>query len=268
MSDATTAAQLDVSALDEATRSALEHFVLTLADSKRLLGIRYSDWLLGAPSLETGIAASSMCQDEWGHARLLYAMVKDFGKTPQEVESQRAAEEYQSLDALDKECSDWAGVVAMNVVIDGALSVALEAFSEGSYGTARTRVPKMLAEEAFHRDFGVAWFRRLAGGTDEARARLVDATTTVLPRTLKWLAPDDAVHHQLVEAGVTIGAKALLTRFNGLVGPSLALIDVDIEEVEPERDGWDAERRRGPGHPDSEAIVRARGDLNRELFVE
>ncbi len=259
---------LDIDTLDDATRAGFESFVVTLADTKRLLGIRYSDWLLGAPSLETGIAASSMCQDEWGHARLLYAMVKDFGKKPIDFEHHREPAQYQSIDALDKTCSDWAGVVAMNLMIDGALSVALEAFSEGSYETARSRVPKMLAEEVFHRDFGVAWFRRLAGANEAAQARLVDATTAVLPRTLAWLAPDDEVHHRLVEAGITIGSKALIARFKGMVGPSLELIGVDIDTVSPNLDGWEPARRRGPGHPDEDAVQRARGDLNRNLFVE
>lgn len=264
----TTSAGIEVGTLDEASSAALERLILSLADTKRILGIRYSDWLLGAPSLETGIAASSMCQDEWGHARLLYAMVKDFDKKPVDFEHHRDATEYQSVDALDKECSDWAGVVSMNVVVDTALSVALEAFSEGSYGTARSRVPKMLAEEAFHRDFGFAWFARLAGGSEAARARLIDATTTVLPRTLAWLAPDDAPHQRLVEMGVTLPAKALIARFKGVVGPTLQTIEVDVDAVAPDGSGWDVKRGRGPGCPDDEAIQRARGDLNRALFVE
>lgn len=267
MADTATIDTVDLESLDAATLEALESHAITLADTKRVLGIRYSDWLLGAPSIETGIAASSMCQDEWGHARLLYAMAKDFGKTPKALEHDRDASEYQSVDHLDRPCSDWAGVVAMNVVIDTALSVALEAFSEGTYATARSRVPKMLSEEAFHRDFGVAWFKKLAGA-EQARARLVDATTTVLPRTLAWLAPDDEAHHALVEAGITLGAKALIARFKGVVGSSLSLIDVDVESIEPDREGWDAKRRRGPGQPDDETIARARGDLNRSLFVE
>ena len=71
-------------------RAALRRQVLTLADSKRILGLRYSDWLLGAPSIETGIAASSMAQDEWGHARLLYSMLKDFGEDPTTTEHERS----------------------------------------------------------------------------------------------------------------------------------------------------------------------------------
>ncbi len=78
--------------MSEEARVALERFILGLADGKRLLGVRYSDWLLGAPSIESGIAMSSMCQDEWGHARLLYAMLKELGLDPMRVEHERPAD--------------------------------------------------------------------------------------------------------------------------------------------------------------------------------
>ena len=55
MSDA-----INVDALSDGGRAALERLILSLADSKRLMGIRYSDWILGSPSVETGIATSSM----------------------------------------------------------------------------------------------------------------------------------------------------------------------------------------------------------------
>ena len=61
--------------LSDDARAALRSLILTLADSKRVLGLRYSDRMLGAPTLEAGIAASSMAQDEWGHARLTYALL-------------------------------------------------------------------------------------------------------------------------------------------------------------------------------------------------
>ena len=258
----------DVSVLDTGTRDALRRLILTLADSKRLLGIRYSDWLLGAPSVETAIAASAMAQDEWGHARLLYAMLKDFEVDPMEVEHHRPPEGYASVDGLDEPFEDWAEVCAGIVVVDGALSVALEAFSQGRYSTATGRVPKMLGEEEFHADMGSAWFRRLSRGSSEARERLGAGVDRLLGRTLAWLAPSDDLHGRLVEQGLTESAEALRARFEERVGPTLEVLDVDAAAAEPEREGWDPERGRGPGHPDDDAVERARGDRNRDLFVE
>lgn len=259
---------LQVDALDDATRSALRRFVLSLADSKRLMGIRYSDWLLGAPSIETGIAASSMCQDEWGHARLLYAMLKDLGEDPVAVEHERPDEAYASLDPLDTPFADWAAVVAGMVLVDGAISVALESFCTGSFEPACTRVPKMISEEAFHRSLGVAWYRRLAGSpSEEARTRLRAATESFLPPVLAWLGAADAPAEALVAAGVVADGATLTAAFRDSIRDLVALSGVDVDAAAPAR-GWDEVRGRGPGHPDADAAERARGDRNRMLFVE
>ena len=157
----------------ESERQRSDALILTLADSKRMMGIRYSDWILGAPSVEAGIAASSMSQDEWGHARLIYAMLKELGEDPVAVEHDRPAEAYASLDALDEPFDNWADVVAGMVLLDGALSVALEGFSEGSFEFARNRIPKMMQEERYHADLGhalvQAYCRWCGGRPDTAR---------------------------------------------------------------------------------------------------
>ena len=60
----------------------------------------------------------------------------------------------------------------------------------------------------------------------------------------------------------------LRSRFAERYGELLSLVDIDLSAVEPDREAWDSERGRGPGHPDDESVARARGDLNRMLFVE
>ena len=246
--------------------SALARHVLTLADSKRLLGIRYSDWLLGSPSIETGIATSSMAQDEWGHARLLYAMLKDFGLDPALIERDRQSSEYASVDVLDAPLPDWVAVVTAIVVVDGALSAALEELAAGSYEPARSRIPKMVAEEAFHRDLGAAWFNRLASGSPEARKRLAQSVSAMLPRTLAWLEPSDEPYRALVASGTVVKGSA--ESYRAQLGAMLQRIGVTLSSISPDRNGWDPNRARGPGHPGEEAVERARGDLNRALLVE
>lgn len=251
-----------------ADAKALERLILTLADSKRLLGIRYSDWLLGAPSIETGIAASSMCQAEWGHARLLYAMLKELDQDPRAVEHDRPSEAYASVDVLDRPFDTWAEFVTAAVLVDGALTTALEGFGAGSFELASSRVPKMLAEEEFHADFSHAWYRRLAKGTEEARSALSEATRAFLPRVLAWLAPSDDAHRKLAKAGITESADVLRSRFINRIQPILETVGIDAASIQPDSDGWDEARGRGPGHPDEESVERARGDRNRALFVE
>ena len=112
------ASELEAGASEE-----MRALILTLADNKRLLGIRYSDWMLGAPTLETGIAASSMAQDEWGHGRLTYALLSDFGDDPKRIEHDREASEYRSMEAFDRPFASWAEMIAAALLLDTALTV-------------------------------------------------------------------------------------------------------------------------------------------------
>jgi hypothetical protein len=149
------------------------------------------------------------------------------------------------------------------VITDGALSVALRAFSEGTFGPARMRVPKMLAEERFHVSFGIAWYQRFAAASDEARSLFRTATNCQLPATLAWLGGEDEASCALVELGVMPPAVYLTTACKASVHDVLA----DVDAVEPASD-WDCARGRAPGQPDTDPVDRARDTKNRALFVE
>lgn len=258
---------MDVAALDAEGRAALRRHILRLADSKRLMGIRYSDWNLGAPTIETGIAMSSMTQDEWGHARLLYSMLKELDVDPVEIEHDRSAELYANIRSVDEPFSDWAATVAAIVIVDGALSTAIAAFSRGTFEPARSRCAKMVLEEEFHVSMGLAWYRRLAASSDQAKTLLREATDRFLPDALAWLGTEDAAARLMVEAGVTESGASLVSAFKDTLRDVLASSGVDVDDVGP-ADGWDVERGRGPGHPDEDTVGRARGDRNRALLVE
>lgn len=258
---------IDVSELEAADRAALQRLIISLADSKRLMGIRYSDWLLGAPSIETGISVSSMAQDEWGHARLLYSMLKSLDVDPMPIEHDRSGDDFASVAPLDEEFPDWAAVVAAMVLVDGAITSVLSSFAEGSFEPATSRVPKMLAEEEFHSSLGAAWYRRLAATETEARTLLVQATETMLPHVLAWVAADDDAGRRLAALGVWSSTADRLDAFRESVRDAVALVGIDVDGVAPATE-WDEARGRTAGRPNEEAVERARGDRNRALFVE
>lgn len=249
-------------------RTGFRRLILGLADTKRILGIRYSDWLLGAPSIEAGIAASSMAQDEWGHARLLYASLKDFGEDPLALEHERDAAAYRSWDPLDEALPDWAAVTAATVIVDGALAVALEGVLESAYDPLAGRIEKMLGEEEFHRSLGEAWFKRLAASEGEGRTLLDAAVDRMLEPVTLCLAPGDQVHEGLADRGLTLPSGSLRRRFASRVDPMLKELGTAVPVGAAPADGWDLRRGRGSGRPAEEAVERARGDRNRALFVE
>src|SRR5579859_5949150 len=60
----------------------LATLVLSLADNKQLLGLRYAEWATRAPSLEADIAAAAMGLDDIGHSRVLYGCLEPLGDDP------------------------------------------------------------------------------------------------------------------------------------------------------------------------------------------
>jgi phenylacetate-CoA oxygenase PaaI subunit len=262
-------------ALAPDVRAALRDLILVLADSKRLLGFRYGAWILGAPELETGIACASMAQDEWGHARLMYALLKDFGEDVDRLEHARAPHEYRSMEVLDREPDDWAGVVALNALADSALTVQLGTFRDSAYLPLRQRAEKLLAEEQYHRAHGMAWARRYGGASPEAQQRFADVALAMLPPLLAWFGPQDGRGALLANAGICDSFPDGLREFFLVV---CSPVIEAISRVRPEGwmslldfDSFDEARRRRAGAgegPDAETITRVRGDRNRDFLLE
>ena len=250
---------------------AVRALILVLADSKRLLGYRYAEWMLGAPELETGIALSSMAQDEWGHARLLYALLKG-SEDVDALEHGREPGDYRNMEVLDRSAESWADAVALMALVDVALSVQFDALRVSSHEPLRQRVEKLLDEERFHAAHGAAWFRRLTGGTEASAAAVREAAERVMEPVLRWFGRDDGAGGALAGEGVMDAAPgALRARFLQRVAPLLAEAGLDGRYDDPDPDFGDfdeARRRSGGGGPDEATIQRIRGDRNRAFLMD
>ncbi|MEJ2215419.1 MAG: phenylacetate-CoA oxygenase subunit PaaI [Gemmatimonadota bacterium] len=257
--------------LSTAVRAGVRDLILALADSKRLLGMRYANWMLGAPELETGIACASMAQDEWGHARLLYALLKDFDDDIEALEHGREPEAYASMEVLDRTPDSWAGLVTLMALADAALTVQFDALSDCCYPPVKQRVEKLCEEERFHAAHASAWFRRLAAG-GESRAALTEAVSATAEPLLRWFGPDSERAKMLVDEGVMDAAgSGLRERFVERVAPLLDILGLTdaYRDADPDFDGFDAARRRPTGAgPDEATIRQVRGDLNRAFLLD
>ncbi|HEY8470128.1 MAG TPA: Phenylacetic acid catabolic protein [Longimicrobiales bacterium] len=255
--------------LPAAVRNGVRDLVLVLADSKRLLGMRYAEWMLGAPELEASIACSSMAQDEWGHARLLYALLRDFGEDVQHVEHGREAEDYCNMEALDRAPESWPGLVALNALVDTALTTQLHALRDSSYAPLRQRVGKLLEEERFHGAHAAAWIKRLARSGPQARAAMAAALQELLPGVLRWFGPDSPRTSLAAAAVVDAEGDALRARFIERVRPLFEEVGLTAVVPAPDFNGFDEARRRCTRTgPDAETLVRVRGDKNRAFLMD
>lgn len=231
--------------------------ILVLADTKRILGMRYAEWILGAPALEAGIACASMAQDEWGHGRLLYALLKDFGDDVEKLEHGREPGEYRNLELLDESPQSWPDLVVINALADAAVSVQLEALRASDYAPLRQRVGKILDEEEFHAAHGAAWLKRIAGASADTRRALGASVERALPGLLRWFGP-----------GTT--GDELRARFVKRVTPLLDSVELQVaSDLAPDFSGFDATTRRSQQRgPDSATIARIRGDKNRAFLMD
>lgn len=269
------------SQLPEDVRTPLRDLILALADSKRVLGLRYSDRMLGAPTLEAAIAASSMAQDEWGHARLTYALLGDLGEDPKVLEHERPGTEYRSMPALDRRFQTWSDMIAAGLLLDTALAVQYGALLESRYVPLHNRVQKLLDEERFHFQYAAGWARRIAA-VPKVRPELAAALGRCLPEALRWLGRDDVpATRKLVEEGIIREEPSalrvrLLARVGSILGDTGLADEIGITQGAGEWTfsqqldwtGWDEQTRRSGGSLDEETASRARGDKNRALLMD
>lgn len=237
----------NVNDLDPGLAASLLNWALALADSKYFLGRRLSEWVNGAPTLEAAVGAAAMTQDELGHARSLYAMLREFPGAPDELgtetDLQRVA--YFSPAALIKPWDSWTDVVAVNVLFDRALNLVFAATSESSFWPLNQRAAKVLQEEHFHRVYGDAWIARLADSDKQTRGKLQEALSKAWSLSDAWIGPaDESVTKPLVAAKIlTLSAEDVRANWIKSAQSLLEKYDLYLEPPQIDWSRWDPKRR-------------------------
>lgn len=156
--------------------SAVSDLVLSLADCKQLLGLRYAEWCSATPTLEADIAAAAMGLDDLGHSRVLAGCLPELGPDPRTDARMTDAKEYRNVAFLDDSWTDWSQFVAANAVLDTAFTLVIEALVEGDVEILRTRLRKMVSEERYHFLHGRSWLREegVQGSLDQAWTEAVE----------------------------------------------------------------------------------------------
>lgn len=200
---------------------ALGHLLASLADNKYFLGLRYAEWCTAAPSLESAVAAAAMAQDEIGHARSLYPVLRDTVGASAETEPETRIG-FVNIPFLGAPFSGWTDFVAANFLFDTALTVLLESASGSASQALCQRARRMLPEEQLHWLHGEGWVKRLAGKGSGVRAALQASLDTVGPQALAWFDVVEPGHleDQIVSLGADALRKCLRARVNEVLVPS------------------------------------------------
>jgi 1,2-phenylacetyl-CoA epoxidase catalytic subunit len=223
----------------------LPGLVLSLADNKQLLGLRYAEWATRAPSLEADIAAAAMGLDDLGHSRVLYGCLEPLGEDPRGPERESDPGAIRALPYFDRPWTSWPEFVAANAVLDTAFTVMIEACVEGDVEVLRTRLRKMLSEERYHFLHGRSW---LKSGIDE------EPLNDAWRQAIEWFGPPDGDVADLRRQGaLSRGPGELVARLEERLERTAPRLEIDWS-------GWDPERRRGrPGTIDERTFGMLRG---------
>jgi len=206
----------------------LAGFLISLADNKQFLGLRYAEWADGGPTLESSVAAAGMAQDELGHARSLHAVLRDFPQVPSEVfEKDLERKAYRQITFLTQPLARWTDLIAVNFLFDTALTVLFESATDSSFSPLRQRARKLVEEERFHHIYGRDWFRRLARAAPASHAALQGAVDALWAETLCWYGPSDGDVDRLHTHSIFDGdSGSLRQRLLDRVLPVLDEVDI------------------------------------------
>ncbi|TMB88795.1 MAG: hypothetical protein E6J37_05920 [Chloroflexi bacterium] len=231
----------------------ISDLVLSIADNKQMLGLRYAEWATRAPSLEADIAAAAMGLDDLGHSRVLYGCLEPLGADPRGPERETDSGSLRALSYFDEPWTEWAQFVAANSILDTAFTLMIEACVNGSVEVLQHRLRKMLMEERYHFLHGRSW---LKSGVDEAPLK------AAWQEAIEWFGPPDgdtAEHHR--EGRLSMGPSELRSQLEEKLETKAPSIRIEWKR-------WDPLRRRSrPGAIDERTFAMLRGLEEKKFAV-
>jgi len=246
-------------ALPSGSEREFSSLLLSISDTKLLLGYHFGEWTFRTPTLESGIATCNFAQDELGHVRLLHGLLKkSMGESDRTLVHERSAADYRSVRSLNSDIPNWLELISLSAVIDTGLTILLNSMSDSSYRPLRDRVGKILQEEKFHTDYTNAWVISLTNDSSERSKMVSDIFRKTIPVYAEWL--NSLNYSGLLEAGIqnktnseildeTIDALDALAVRAGLGTPKAVAVSAE-------------QHADLPLHPDEDIIYSLRGEKN------
>jgi phenylacetate-CoA oxygenase PaaI subunit len=217
--------------LSRGGQRALYNLITILGDNKFRLGRRYAEYCNAAPTLEAGIAAAAMAQDELGHTRNLFPLLREFSWAKDEPEDGMLRTSNRSLALLDEPFARWVEFVVANFLLDQAITTILASADKSEFIPLRQRSRKMVVEERFHSIYGAGWFASLADAGGAMREELETQARAVWPEVLCFFGPAGTAGLQgLRDEGVLdANSEELRARYLERVQPTLSSAGIELD---------------------------------------
>ncbi|MFJ2368855.1 1,2-phenylacetyl-CoA epoxidase subunit PaaC [Microbacterium sp. NPDC087665] len=207
----------------------IAEYALWLGDDALILSQQLGAWISRAPELEEDVALGNIALDLLGHARSLLHYAGSFdGRSEDDLAYFRDEPEFRSSWIVERPNGDFAQTIARQFVVATYMFELYSALRSSSDETLAAIAEKALKEVDYHRDHAVQWMLRLAGGTEESRARIVRAIGDVWP-FVDELFRDDELIDRLGDAAAR--PSALRGGFDAVVDTVFHQAELDIPPV-------------------------------------
>ncbi|WP_460796082.1 1,2-phenylacetyl-CoA epoxidase subunit PaaC [Microbacterium sp. GXF0217] len=216
----------ELTGTDAVASPATAEYALWLGDDALILSQQLGEWIARAPELEEDVALANIALDLLGHARSLlrYAGTAD-RRSEDDLAYFRDEPDFRSAWLFEQPNGDFARTIARQLIASVYLFELYSALQHSSDAALAAVAAKAVKEVEYHRDHAEQWTRRLAGGTDESRRRMIRGLADV------WPYADELFHDEpLIDAldGIAVPPSSLRARFDARIGATLSEAALDI----------------------------------------
>ncbi|KJL26292.1 1,2-phenylacetyl-CoA epoxidase, subunit C [Microbacterium oxydans] len=204
-------------------------YALRLGDDALILSQQLGAWISRAPELEEDVALGNIALDLLGHARSFLHYAGSFdGRSEDDLAFFRDEPDFRCAWIVQQPNGDFAQTIARQFVVATYMFELYSALRGSSDETFAAIAEKSLKEVDYHRDHAVQWILRLAGGTEESRARVIRALGDVWPYVDELFRDDDLIA-RLGDAAVA--PSTLRPAFDGVVETVFAEAELSVPAV-------------------------------------
>jgi ring-1,2-phenylacetyl-CoA epoxidase subunit PaaC len=206
-------------------------YALRLGDDALILAQRLGHWISRAPELEEDVALGNIALDQLGHARSFLSYAGGaWEKSEDDLAYFRREHEFRSAHLFEQPNGDFAVTIARQFVVSYYQFELYRRLTESTDATIAAIAAKAVKEVDYHRDHSTQWVLRLAGGTEESRARMINGLKLIWPYVGE-LFVDDELTHRLAEAGAAVEPSSLKADFDRLTGAVLKEAELEVPDV-------------------------------------
>jgi ring-1,2-phenylacetyl-CoA epoxidase subunit PaaC len=220
----------------EAGRLATAEYALALGDDALMASHRLSEWLAWAPELEEEMALANIALDLLGHARTLLGYAGEaMGVSEDQLAYFRDEAQFRCLHLVQAPRGDFAVTTARGLILATYWSELYDRLAGSADPLLAALAAKARKEVAYHATYFAGWWDRLALGTDQSRAKLVDALRGVWAYLPELFAPFPGATQ--APPGVAVDPADLRQPVMERLAAALARVGLDAPDVPGQRGG-------------------------------